>query len=353
MSPSIRLGETDVGAGAPCYVIAEAGVNHNGSLDLASELVIAAKEAGADCVKFQTFRAERLLSKDAPKAAYQLRQTDAGESQAAMLKKLEMPEAWHEDLSALCRKHGLDFLSTPYSYEDVDFLLGIGVPAFKLASIHCAEPVFVRYVARKGLPIILATGMATLGEVDAAVRACREVGNEQLVLLQCTTDYPSRVQDANLRTILLMRQAFRLPVGYSDHTDTPTACVAAVALGACVIEKHFTLDRGLPGPDHAASCDPPQFRALVQSIREAELALGSGAKHPCPAELENMKTMRRSLAARCDLAAGATLQEEDVTLLRPATGLKPAWLPELLGRRLRRAVPAGHMLSLEDFAGEG
>jgi N,N'-diacetyllegionaminate synthase len=352
MTEEIRINNRPIGEGQLCYVIAEAGVNHNGSLDLAHQLVQSARQAGADCVKFQTFRADRLLSGRAPKANYQLRTTNPGESQNEMLRKLEMPDSWHFELATACRQQGVDFLSTPYSFEDVDFLDSMDVAAFKLASIHCAEPAFVQYVASKRRPMILATGMATLGEVDAAVRAAREAGNEQVVLLQCTTDYPSRPQDANLRAMQLMNRAFGLPVGYSDHTETPTACIASIALGACMIEKHFTLDRSMPGPDHAASFDPAQFGLLVKAIREAESVLGSGLKEPCDAERQNMKTMRRSLAARRDLAEGDILDRDAIALMRPASGLKPALLPELLGLRLRRPVKAGQLLSIEDFNGE-
>ncbi|MBI5162524.1 MAG: N-acetylneuraminate synthase family protein [Magnetospirillum sp.] len=349
MIPSVAIDGRAIGPGRPCYVVAEAGVNHNGDWGMACRLVEAAKQAGADAVKFQTYRTDRLIVGDAPKAGYQLRTTNAGESQGEMLRRLEMPEDWHHRLAARCRESGILFLSTPYSFEDVDFLDAMGVAAFKLASLHCAEPAYVAYAARKGRPLIMATGMATLAEVDASVRAAREVGNDQVVVLQCTTDYPARIADANLRTVATMEAAFGLPVGYSDHTESLVPCIAAVALGACMIEKHLTLDRTLPGPDHAASFDPTQFAALVTAIRDTEAALGSGLKQPCAVEIENRKTMRRSLAARRDLAAGETLGEDAIALLRPASGLKPALLPELLGRRLTRNVAAGALLALGDF----
>jgi N-acetylneuraminate synthase/N,N'-diacetyllegionaminate synthase len=349
MAEQIRINNHGIGPGQPCYVIAEAGVNHNGSLQTARELILAASEAGADCVKFQTFRAQRLVSEAAPKADYQLRATSPGESQMEMLRKLEMPEEWHAELMSLCADRDIDFISTPYSFEDVDFLDSIDIPAFKLASMHCAEPTFVSYVASKQRPIILSTGMATLAEIEAAVRAARDAGNEQLILLQCTTDYPSRVQDANLRVIPALAQQFNLPVGYSDHTQTADACIAAVALGACVIEKHFTLDRAMPGPDHAASFDAGEFRELVDSIRNAELALGSAAKVPSAVELQNARTMRRSLAARKALRAGETLTEAAVTFVRPASGISPSQITRYLGRKMARDVPAGQLFSLDDF----
>lgn len=349
MVEAVKIGDRVVGAGHPCYVLAEAGVNHNGEWDLAVELVRAAKRAGADAVKFQTFRASRLITSSAPKAAYQLRTTNPSESQTEMLRRLELPEDWHPRLIDLCRTEGIDFMSTPYSFEDVDLLVSMGVSALKLASIHCAEPIFVAYAARTGLPLILATGMATLAEVDAAMRAAREVGNDKVVLLQCTTDYPSRLEDANVRTIPVMRQAFQTPVGYSDHTETSIPCAAAVALGACLVEKHLTLDRAMPGPDHAASFDPAQFAELVRAIRETERALGTGIKQPCDVERENAKTMRRGCAARRDLKAGDLLAESDVALLRPASGLLPSQLAAVIGRPLRRDIPAGQHLDLSDF----
>ncbi len=349
VTEQIRINNRPIGAGQHCYVIAEAGVNHNGKLEVARELVRQAKRAGADCVKFQTFRADRLVSQNAPKANYQLRTTSRTESQVEMLRKLEMPESWHRDLAAACQAEGVAFLSTPYSFEDVDFLDQMDVVAFKLASIHCAEPMFVRYAAAKGRPLILSTGMATLAEVRAAVDAAQEVGNKQLVLLQCTTDYPSRPDDANLRTIPHMAREFHVPVGYSDHTASFETSIAAVALGACVIEKHFTLDRSMPGPDHAASCDYEQFRQLTAAIRATEAALGTGIKQPSVAELENMRNMRRSLAARRDLRAGDLLTEDAVTLMRPASGISPAMMPQLLGRKLARSVPAGRLFAEEDF----
>ena len=345
-----NIGGIEIGQARRCFVIAEAGVNHNGDRQLARELVLAAKRIGADAVKFQTFRAAGVITSDAQKAPYQLRTTDPAESQTAMLGRLEMSEDLHVELIELCRQQGIVFLSTPYDFRDVDMLQKLDVAAFKLASIHCAEPAFVEYAAGTGKPIILATGMATLGEVELAVLAARRTGNRKLVLLQCTTDYPSRIEDANLLALKTMRKAFEVPVGYSDHTEDSTACVAAVALGACVIEKHLTLDRNMPGPDHAASHDPEQFAALVRAIRQAEKALGTGVKEPCAAERANMSTMRRSIAARRDIASGERLTQEMIAFLRPASGLSPASLPQFVGRRFARPVGQGRLISQDDFA---
>jgi N,N'-diacetyllegionaminate synthase len=327
------------------YIIAEAGVNHNGSLDLARKLVVAALDAGADAVKFQTFKAERVAQSDAPKAQYQLANTDPVESQIEMLRKLELSAEAHRELIVLCQESGIDFLSTPYNEEDVELLDELGVDAFKLASIHAAEPHFLRFVAAKKRPILLATGMATLAEVDVAVRAIRAVSDAQLALLQCTTNYPSRLEDANLRAITTMHAAFDLPVGYSDHTEGELCCLAAVALGACVIEKHLTLDKTLPGPDHTSAAEPEQFASLVRNIRIAEAALGTGRKAPCEAERANSVNMRRSLAARRQIKADELITEEMLTCKRPSNGIAPHLVDEVVGRRAARNIAEGEPLN--------
>ncbi len=327
-----------------CFLIAEAGVNHNGSLEQARALVQAAKDCGADAVKFQTFRAQRVVRNDAPKAAYQLSNTDPKESQIEMLRRLELSPKAHTELVALCRKLKVACLSTPYSEEDVALLVRLKVPAIKLASIHLFEPQFIKHVARQRLPILLSTGMATLADVDLAVRSLREGGNPPVVLLHCTTNYPSRVRDANLKAIVTLKKAFGLDVGYSDHTQTDTTTLAAVALGAQVVEKHFTLDRTLPGPDHTSAADPGQFSALAKKIREVELALGNGIKAPCAAEIANMPNMRRSLVAKRSIPKGAVINESHLTCKRPADGIMPALLPDVLGKKARRAIKEGESL---------
>ena len=323
------------------YIIAEAGVNHNGSLDLARKLVLAAKQAGADAVKFQTFKAERVAQADAPKADYQLRNTDRGESQIEMLRKLELPDSAHAELIAHCREVGIEFLSTPYNEEDIDFLHGLGVRAFKLASIHCVEPHILRYAARTGRHLIVSTGMATLAEVGAAVAAMRGVGHEDFTLLQCTTNYPSAVADANLRVIPVLRAEFGCAVGYSDHTQSDVSSIAAVALGATMIEKHFTLDNSMPGPDHTSAAEPAEFAALVEKIRGTESALGSGVKEPCAAEMANAANMRRSLVARRNIARGEVISEGHLTCQRPATGISPLRVDEISGRIAGVDIAAG------------
>jgi len=343
----LKIGDMSVGPSYPAFVIAEAGVNHNGDARLAKELVQAAKRCGADCVKFQTFKAVRVVTRYAPKAEYQLKATNSKESQIEMLRRLELDESVYQDLMAICKREDILFLSTPYNIEDVDFLDSLGVQAFKIASGQAVEPYFLEYVAQKGKPILLSTGMCTLAEVDRAVRTIRGTGNHRIIILQCTTNYPSAMQDCNLRAMVTMRDAFDVLVGYSDHTEGLTAAIASVALGACVVEKHFTLDKSLPGPDHSSSSDPDEFAALVRQIREVELALGSSVKYPSDIEQKNAVGMRRSIVAKERIPYGQVISEAIVTFKRPATGLKPDLLPELVGRVATCDIEPDQMLSWE------
>lgn len=330
---------------SPIYIIAEVGVNHNGDIALAKKLIKVAKEAGADCVKFQTFRADCIVTKTAPKADYQLKVTDVHESQLQMLKNLELDFESHKELISHCKKVNIDFLSTPYTLDDIVFLESLGVRAYKVASGQIVEPAFLKAVALTGKPIFLSTGMATLAEVDNAVRVLRACGNSQIVLLQCTTNYPSRPQDANLKTIPTMATAFGTPMGYSDHTLTDTACLVAIGLGARVIEKHITMDRSLPGPDHAASATPKEFKRLCLAVREAELTLGSGRKEPCQVEVTNARGMRRSLVASCLIKAGEIIREDMLTCKRPGTGIRPDLMQEVIGCKATRDIPADEIIT--------
>ena len=345
----IKIDNYLIGKTSPCFIIAEAGVNHNGDLAMAMELVHQAKRCGANCIKFQTYKAERLVTKEAPKAEYQLKTTDAKESQIDMLKKLEMAEESYREILQCCQENEIIFLSTTYNVEDVDFLDSLGVPAFKLASISAAEPWFAAYTAKKGKPVILSTGMATIGEVDETVRAIKETGNEQLILLQCTTNYPSRHEDANLLAMQTMHIAFGLQVGYSDHTQDDTACIVSVALGAKVIEKHFTLDKTLPGPDQSSSYDPEEFSRLVVSIRNAEKVLGSARKEPCEIEKINAEGMRRSIVARNFINEGTVITEEMLTFKRPGTGIPVELLSLIMGRKTRRNLPEDKVIHFSDL----
>lgn len=349
MPESIEFGKFVVGSESPVFIIAEVGVNHNGDLNLAKDLISKAAECGADCVKFQTFKAERVVVADAPKAHYQLKTTDAGESQLEMLRKLELDKGFYQEVLKCCEREGVFFMSTPYNEEDLEFLEDLGVEAYKLASIHAAEPSFAAHVASTGKPLILSTGMATLGEIDQALRAIRATGNDQVVLLQCTTNYPSLPEDANLLAMKSMADVFDIIVGYSDHTVGDVACVASVALGAKVIEKHFTLDKSLPGPDHTSSSEPEEFANLVGKIRLTEVCLGSGYKQPSDIEIKNALGMRRSIVAKHDIAEGTDLKMEHFTFKRPGTGLRPSSLEQVIGRKTRRNIAADQLIDWSDI----
>jgi N-acetylneuraminate synthase/N,N'-diacetyllegionaminate synthase len=340
----IDLAGRAVGEGAPCLVVAEAGVNHNGDVELAERLVDAAAAACADAVKFQSFRAEAVASAGAPKAAYQRAATGEEESQQEMLRALELSAETHRRLQRRAQEHGLLFLSTPFDAASADLLEELGVPAFKVASPDLTNLPFLEYLAAKGRPLIVSTGMAELSEVEAALAALARVGATDVVLLQCVSSYPAPAAEQNLRTIPALAARFGVPVGFSDHTTGGAAALAAVALGACLLEKHFTLDRTLPGPDHAASLEPAELAGLVRDVREVEAALGDGVKRPTPAERENRELVRRSLAAAVDLPAGTLLERSMLTALRPGTGIAPSRIDEVVGRRLRRSVAGGELL---------
>lgn len=349
MKQKLLIGNREVGPGSPCFVIAEAGVNHNGDVECAKELALAAKNAGADCVKFQTFRAERVASQSAPKANYQLQTTNPDESQIEMLRKLELPETAYGDLIGMCADIGILFASTPYNKADIDFLAEVGAPFFKAASMHCAEPLFLQQMAEVGRPIVLSTGMATLEEVRDAVDAVRATGNDQLVLLQCHTDYPSAIETCNLRAMVQMGDMFDCQIGYSDHTQSEVPCIAATALGATVIEKHLTLDQDADGPDHSTSESPESFAKMMRQIREVEIALGSAYKEPSARELENITGMRRSLTLSRDLVPGDIIQEADLEPRRPLGGVPAAQAKNVIGRVAKNPMSAGAFLTFEDL----
>jgi N-acetylneuraminate synthase len=347
MVTAIDIGSRRVGSGQLCFIIAEAGVNHNGSLEMARHLVDAAVEAGADAVKFQTFKAEHLVTPNAPKADYQLQTTDADESQRDLLHRLELSPEAHQDLLGYCKEKAILFMSTPFDEESADYLHELGVEVVKIPSGEITNLPFVAHVARKNMPMIVSTGMASLGEVEMAVRAMEEAGNMDIVLLHCVSNYPSDPADVNLNAMRTMALAFNVPVGYSDHTVGIEVAIAAVALGACVIEKHLTLDRKLPGPDHQASSEPDEFRMLVKGIRTVEKSLGHGRKEPAAGEADTAAVARKSIVAARDIPAGTKLTTEMVVIRRPGTGLPPAMLPYLIGLRARTTILAGTLFTLE------
>jgi len=328
------------------FIIAEAGVNHNGSLEMAKRLIDNAAEAGADAVKFQTFKAENVISRYAPKAEYQKATTEATESQLEMVRRLELDQSSHETLLARCREKNLEFISTPFDDESVDLLVNLGVARLKVPSGEITNAPLLLKMARTGLPIIMSTGMAGLGEVEAALgvlafgyldyrerpslegfsRAWREGGGalrEKVTLLHCTSEYPAPFEEVNLRAMETLAKSFGLPVGYSDHTLGIAIPIAAAARGAVVIEKHFTLDKSLPGPDHRASLEYSELTAMVQSIREVEVALGSSCKFPAASELKNREVARKSLVAARRIRKGERFSGENLTSKRPGNGISP------------------------------
>jgi N,N'-diacetyllegionaminate synthase len=335
---------------AHVFIIAEAGVNHNGSLDLALRLVEAAKASGADAVKFQTFRADLLATRSAHKAPYQERTTLNTESQFEMLQRLELDAAAHERLIKHCRQIGIQFLSSPFDAQSADLLATMDVPRFKVPSGEITNLPFLQHLARLGRPLILSTGMSTLGEVEEAVHVLQAAGASDLTLLHCVTEYPAPYAEVNLRAMQTLKSAFGLPAGYSDHTPGIDIAIAAAALGAEVIEKHFTLDRSLPGPDHAASLEPIELQQMVAAIRHVEVALGTGIKSPARCELPNISVARKSVVAARALREGHKLATGDLDIKRPGTGLAPKLLPALIGRTLRVDLAKDEIISWDHLA---
>ncbi|MBF0587754.1 MAG: N-acetylneuraminate synthase [Magnetococcales bacterium] len=346
----IRTGHLKIGPGRPCFLIAEVGVNHNGDMTLARSLIDAARAAGADAVKFQTFKSEQVIAAEAPKAAYQKRSTGADESQLDMVRALELPDRAFAELQRHACDQGILFFSTPFDHHSVDLLATLEVPLFKIPSGEITNHPLLAHVARQGKPVILSTGMATLAEVDEAVRVLRQAGCEDLALLQCTSNYPADPKSANLRAIPMMAGAFGVPVGYSDHTPGLESAFAAVALGACIVEKHFTLDKALPGPDHTASITPDEMTALARGIRIVESALGDGIKAPVPEEADTRAVARRSLYLKRDLAAGQLIGEADLIALRPSGGIPPNLIQLVVGRTTKQALRQGGKVSWQDLA---
>lgn len=320
------------------FLIAEAGVNHNGDLALARKLVDVAADAGADAVKFQTFSVDRLVTPTAAPAEYQ-RRTGAA-SQHEMLRQLELSRAAHEELAAHCASRGIEFMSAAFDPESARFLAQLGVRRLKVPSGEITNLPLLEVIGSFGRQVILSTGMAEMAEVETAVATLRRAGTSDLVILQCVSNYPADPAATNLRVMDTYARAFGVPVGLSDHTVGLTIAIAAVARGARYLEKHFTLDRTLPGPDHQASLEPDDLAALVRAVRDVESALGDGIKRPAASELPVRDVARKSLVAARDLTPGSVLREEDIVILRPGTGISPARLPEVVGRRTARAIAA-------------
>ena len=314
------------------FIIAEAGVNHNGSTALAKQLIDVAAKAGADAVKFQTFTAGEMVSTDAPKAEYQKRTTDASESQLDMIKKLELSKENHQELIDYAKHKNITFLSTPFDERSMDLLVELGIPLIKISSGEITNHPFLKYIAKKGLPIILSTGMSTLEEVAEAVSVIKAAGCDDLILLHCTSNYPARVEDCNLLAMKTMSDAFDVPVGYSDHTPGIYVPLAAAAMGACVVEKHFTLNKNLPGPDHKASLEPDELEEMVRGIHLVEKARGSSMKTPVESELEVRDVARKSIVAKVDIPADAVITEDMLSFKRPGIGVSPKNMDKIIGQ---------------------
>ena len=315
------------------FIIAEAGVNHNGSLELAKKLIDVASEAGADAVKFQTFKADRLVSKTAQKADYQKQTTDAAESQYDMIKKLELDETAHRELIAYCKTKKILFLSTPFDHESIDLLDALGMEIFKIPSGEITNLPYLRHIGSLRKKVILSTGMADLGEIEDALDVLTAAGTakENITVLHATTEYPCPIDEVNLRAMQTIAEAFGVNVGYSDHTNGIEVPIAAVAMGATVIEKHFTLDRTMEGPDHKASLEPEELTAMVRAIRNIEKALGSGIKKPSPSEAKNMAVARKSIVAARPIQKGEVFNSDNITVKRPGNGITPMRWDEVIG----------------------
>ena len=326
-------------------IIAEAGVNHNGSLETAFRLVDAAKEAGADCIKFQTFKSENLVSYQAAKAAYQVRETGES-SQLEMLKKLELSFDDFLKLKDYCDALGICFLSTPFDFDSIDFLNTLEMPFWKIPSGEVTNLPYLMKIAGTGKPVVMSTGMCELSEIGAAVKVLRENGTGDIRLLHCNTEYPTPYEDVNLNAMLTLKNTFHLDVGYSDHTAGTEVAIAAAALGATIIEKHFTLDRGMEGPDHKASLEPDEIKAMITSIRRIERAMGTGEKKPSSSERKNIPAARKSIVAKRNIEAGEVLTEDNITLKRPGTGISPMRWYEVLGQKAIRAFAADEQIEL-------
>lgn len=333
-------------------IIAEAGVNHNGSIEIAKKLIDVAVETGVDYVKFQTFKAEKLVSKKGKKAAYQVKNTgEAEESQFEMVKKLELDKSTHEELIAYCKSKDIKFLSTAFDLESVDLLMELGIDLFKIPSGEITNLPYLQKIAATQKPIILSTGMANLAEIEAALSILYEGGinRKNITVLHCNTEYPTPIQDVNLSAMNTIGEAFKVKVGYSDHTLGIEVPIAAVAMGAVCIEKHFTLDRGMEGPDHRASLEPEELKAMVISIRNIENAMGNGIKQPSVSERKNITVARKSIHVVKDLPAGHVLKMEDLEMKRPGSGISPMDIETIIGRSLNKKMNVETMLSLKDL----
>jgi N,N'-diacetyllegionaminate synthase len=344
-----KIQNKSIGDGHPVFFIAEAGVNHNGSIELGKKLIDCAKTACADAVKFQTFKTENIITKTAPKSTYHIETTgdDKDQSWFELLKTQEMSRAMHIELIEHCKKVGIIFLSTPYDEDSADLLESLSVPAFKIASTDTGNIPLLKYIAKKGRPMILSSAMATMTEVEDAVSAVRGEGLQEVAMLQCTGNYPAKLADTNLRVMETYRKQLKCIVGYSDHTPDLINPIAATAMGACIYEKHFTVDRSLPGPDHRMSLNPKELKETIQAIRNTETALGSHVKQVLDGEKENRVKLRKSVVANVDINKGNMIQKEMLALKRPGHGIQPTDFNKVIGKTARSDISEGSVLLYE------
>ncbi len=345
----IRIGQKIISEEHPVFIIVDAGVNHNGDLDLAKKLIDAAARSGADAVKFQTFNPDTLITKTAKRAKYQEKNIGGEETQYEMLKRLMLKREYHPSLKDYAEDKGLIFLSTPFSLDDADYLYDLGIPAFKVGSTDCNNIPYLKHIAKKGLPIILSTGMSSLEEVKESVLAIQNEGNDQIVVLHCTTNYPTAMEEVNLKVMDTLARELGTLVGYSDHTQGIEVPIAAAARGARIIEKHFTLDRNMEGPDHKASLEPGELEAMIRAVNNIEKSLGSGIKEPAPSELEVAEVARKSIVAGTDIPKGSVLSKNMLVLKRPGIGLKPAIIEELIGRKTKEDIKKDELIKWEQI----
>jgi N-acetylneuraminate synthase/N,N'-diacetyllegionaminate synthase len=343
----IRVGDRLIGEGEPTFIVAEIGVNHNGSVATAKKLIDAAKDADADAVKFQAYKTERIATKYAEKARYQRETTDPRKTQYEMLKKLEFNGDDFRQLCAYAKKRGIIFLSSAFDNESVDLLDSLDVPAFKIPSGETTNLPLLQYIAGKKKPVILSTGLSTLDEIKEALDVLKKNGVENIILLHCVTSYPTKPEEANLRVIPILKRKFGFPVGFSDHTLGVFVSVSAVALGAVLIEKHFTLSKELSGPDHRASLEPSEFKQMVMAIREVEKSLGDGEKRLTADEEEIKKVARRSIVARVKIAKGTVIREDMLDFKRPGTGLRPRDMDKVVGKKAKKGIEADELITFE------
>lgn len=341
-----KIGSKVIGGGASVFIIAEAGVNHNGDITLAKELVDKAVFTGVDAIKFQTFKAEKLVTEYAEMAEYQKDNIGKVDSQFNMLKKLELSYEAFIELQEYCRSKEIMFLSTPFDFESADFLASIGMEAFKISSADLTNIPFLEHIARFNKPIILSSGMATLSEIEEAINVIYCLGNREVAVLHCTSNYPAKLQNVNLNAMNTIKNAFKIVSGYSDHTEGITIAIAAAAMGGNIIEKHFTIDKSMDGPDHKASLTPLELKEMVEAIRNVEMALGTGIKMYSSSEIDTMTAARKSIVAARNIKAGECINLCDLDYKRPGTGLSPKFYMDIVGKKTNREIKIDEQLAL-------